>query len=142
MNHGLTLAVALLGTLPLQANAADLTEQRQELLKRLHAEREEVKSNPHSVAEQAARPDLTPLVGLDRNHLASSLGAPDYCDPPQQKICSLSSHWAYFFYPWEPTARESSPGKMEVRIPMGGWAVEVDFSNDGVVNKASWVKEQ
>ena len=31
---------------------------------------------------------------------------------------------------------------VEVRIPLGGWEVEVNFSKDGIVNKATWVKEQ
>jgi len=141
VNHAACLTLALLGGLFLQANETDLTEQRQKLLKQLHAEREQIESNAHN-AGQVPRPDLTPLVGLARDRLAASLGAPDYCDSPQDNSCRLSSHWAYFFYPWKPSARKSSPGTMEVWIPMGGWAVELKISADGVLNNASWVKEQ
>jgi hypothetical protein len=135
-------ALALLGLVCLPARASVPTEERQALLKQLHQEREEIRSNAHSTADQAARPDLTPLVGLGRDHLASSLGAPDYCDPPNEKACKLSSHWAYFFYACEPSARQSASGLTEVRVPLGGWAVEVNFSENGVVSNAAWVKQQ
>jgi hypothetical protein len=136
MNHRSILTVALLGTLPLQANASDPTGERQEL----HAQHEQSQSNRGSTTLR--RPDLMPLVGLDRTQLASAIGAPDYCDPPNEHECRLSAHWAYFFYPWQPSAHQTSPGMMEVRIPMGGWAVEVNLSKDGAVTAASWVEQR
>jgi hypothetical protein len=136
MNHRPILTVALLGTLPLQANASDPTRERQELLK----QHDQLQSNRRSTPLR--RPDLTPLVGLDRTQLASALGAPDYCDPPNEHQCRLSAHWAYFFYPWQPSSHEASPGMTEVRIPMGGWAVEINFSKEGVAMAASWVEQR
>jgi len=142
MNHGRILVIALLGTIPLQADAAEPTQHLQALLAQLHAERDEVRSNPQSSTGQLTRRDLRPLIGLARDQLASGLGVPDFCAPPSEHTCRLSTHWAYFFYRWKPSAREASPGMMEVQIPMRGWAVEVNFSKDGVVNQAAWVKEQ
>jgi hypothetical protein len=140
MNYRSILTVALLGTLPLQANASDASPERQELLKRLHAQHDQMQSNRRSTPLR--RPDLTPLVGLDRTQLASTLGAPDYCDLPNEHECRLSLHWAYFFYPWQPSAHQTSAGITEVRIPMGGWAVEVNFSKEGAVIAASWVEQR
>jgi len=142
MNHGRILVITLLGTLPLQATAAEAIQRPQELLNRLHAAHDEIRSNPQSSTGQLTRPDLTPLIGLDRDQLASGLGMPDFCAPPSEHGCTLATRWTYFFYRWEPSAREASPGMTEVQVPMRGWAVEVNFSKDGVVHKAAWVNER
>jgi hypothetical protein len=136
------LVISLLGTFLLHAYAAEPTQRPQQLLGQLHAERDEIRSNPRSSTVEPTRPDLSPLIGLDRDQLASGLGAPDFCVPPSEHTCRLSPHWAYFFYRWEPSAREASSGMMEVRIPLRGWAVELDLSKDGVVNRAAWAKQQ
>lgn len=140
MNHRAILTVILLGPLSLQANAFDPPRGRQELLKQLHAQHDQMQSNPKG--PPLRRPDLTPLVGLDRTQLGSALGAPDYCDPPNEHECSLSAHWAYFFYPWQPSSHALSAGITEVTIPIGGWAVEVNFSKEGAVIAASWVEQR
>jgi hypothetical protein len=85
---------------------------------------------------------LASLVGLHRNQLVSNLGQPDYCDPPSDEACTHSMHWAYFFYHWKPTARETSSGTVEVATSLQGWAVEIRFTRSGTVSSAAWTWQE
>jgi len=138
--------ILLIGTLvvavPRLQVAASAADQGEELLVRLHAELEGVRWTAASESAGVQRPELTPLMGLQRSQLARTLGAPDWCRPPSDSACSDSRHWAYFFYGSQPSARPAGDGMIEVTIPMGGWAVEVDFSNQSLVTAASWMQQR
>jgi hypothetical protein len=112
------------------------------VLQRLRTELVHIRTTAAIESSGLQRPDLTPLVGLRRTQIAGTLGAPDFCRPPSDNACGDSMHWAYFFYRSQPTSRAVPGGMTEVMIPMGGWAVEVDFSDQGVVTAASWVQQR
>jgi hypothetical protein len=135
------LIVAFVVAVPPQA-AAIAADQVKEFLLSLHAQLERVRSTAAPQATDLQRPELTDLVGLQRSQLARMLGAPDWCRPPSDNGCSDSRHWAYFFYRWQPSSHAAADGMTEVTMPLGGWAVEVDFSNQGLVTAASWVQQR
>jgi len=107
------------------------------VLAQLHTQLDQIRSKSEHKLPGLQRPDLSSLIGLHRNQLSSALGAPNYCDPPNDDGCSHSTHWAYFFYHWEPTAREKS-GMAEIAIPLQGWAIEIRFTESGAIESADW----
>ncbi len=143
MRTSIPLLIVLSGLAGLQAASAVATSQAAipAVLAQLRAQLDQVRSMPAQKPASLTRPDLAALVGLQRNQLTPTLGAPDYCDPPSEDGCSHSMHWAYFFYHWEPSARETS-GTVEIAIPRQGWAVEIRFSESGAVNSATWVRQE
>jgi hypothetical protein len=89
------------------------------------------------------RPDPSPLVGVLRAAVTSRLGRPDLCLPIPNS-CGDARHWTYFFYRRQPPAfRSAGSGITEVKISAGGgWALELQFSKNGAIEKASWVKQE
>ena len=136
------LSVTFVLAVPWLHAATEAMPPGEALLNHLHAELEHIRAPVTSESAGLQRPVLTPLVGLPRSQLAERLGAPDWCRPPSDNACRDSRHWAYFFYHWQPSSHAAAGGEAEVTIPTGGWAVEVDFSSQGVVTAASWVQER
>jgi len=140
------IAATLISAAPLQVALAAGADQSQSLLKQLHAQLEQIHgSSAQTTKGDIQRPDLAPLIGVDRRQLGLVLGKPDFCATPETDICDRSRRWAYFFYRFQPpTVRTTSPGTVEVKISpgWGRWAVEVGFSENGVVDTASWVKQE
>jgi hypothetical protein len=140
------LAATLISAVPLQVALAAGADQSLSLLKQLHAQLEKTHwSSAQTPRGDTPRPDLAPLIGVDRRQLALGFGKPDFCATPGTEICDRSTRWSYFFYPFQsPSVRTALPGTVEVKISpgWGGWAVEVGFSKNGVVDVASWVKQE
>lgn len=123
--------------------AADPSESGRILLDRLRAQRQIVMRDPSRAPTSKPRTDLTPILGMNRNQLVQSLGAPDYCAPPSDAGCGRSPHLAYFFFPHETApATQLAGGITEITVSAGGgWALELSLTRDSVV-KASWVKQE
>jgi|SRR5580658_4781586 hypothetical protein len=139
-------AATLISAVPLQVALAAGADQSLSLLKQLHAQLESIHgTSAHTPKGDIQRPNLAALIGVDRRQLALVLGKPDFCATPETEICDRSTRWAYFFYPFQsPSVRTTLPGTVEVKISpgWGGWAIEVGFSRNGVVDTASWVKQE
>lgn len=137
---------ALISISSLQVTLAAAADQRLSLLRQLHAQLKQIHTSSAQKPEgDLRRSDLTPLIGAHRQQLTSILGKPDFCVMPASEICSQSKHWAYFFYRFKPWSVQAiSPGTVAVTINpgWGSWAVEVDFSKQGIVDAASWVKQE
>jgi len=140
------LAATLISAVPLHVALAAGADQSLGLLNQLHAQLERI----HGTSAQTSpgeiqRPDLAPLIGADRRQLALVLGKPDFCATPETETCDRSTRWTYFFYHFQPpSVRTTLPGTVEVKISpgWGGWAVELRFSKNGVVDTASWVRQK
>ena len=113
------------------------------LLDQLRQEWREQRSAAPGPASDFQRRDLTPLVGVDRASLGSKLGRPDCC-LPDPNSCGNSPHWTYCFSRREPSSLKSSGSRLtEVTVTAGcGWALELEFSNDGAIEKAPWINEK
>lgn len=145
MKHVVLPVVALLVAASLQPASAGKAEPGRELLQRLHVQLEQIHSSSmQRTPLNPQRPDLTPLGGVHRSQLASILGPPDFCATPDTDVCNQSRRWSYFFYRSQPPiSRIVSPTTVEVMVPAGGgWAMEVTFSKQGVVEAASWVPQR
>jgi hypothetical protein len=140
MNRPLPLLIALSVFAASQAasesGTADLPVPA--VLPRLHAQLQQIRSSSTPWRADLDRPQLGSLVGIPRNRLIAILGRPDYCDPPSEDGCRYSMHWAYFFYHWGPTVRETA-GVTEIAMPLQGWAMEVGFTQSGAIKSAAWV---
>jgi hypothetical protein len=146
MKYRELLAATLISAVPLQMALAAGADQSLSLLKQLHVQLEKIHaSSAQTPKGDIQRPDLAPLIGVDRRQLALVLGKPDFCATPETEICDRSTRWTYFFYLFQsPSVRTTLPGTVEVKISpgWGGWGVEVGFSKNGVVDTASWVKQE
>jgi hypothetical protein len=146
MKYREVFAATLISAVLLQVALAAGADQSLSLLNQLHAQLEKIhETSAQTTKGDIQRPDLAPLIGVDRRQLALVLGKPDFCATPETETCDRSTRWAYLFYPFQPpTVRTTSPGTVEVKISpgWGRWAVEVDFSKNGVVDAASWVKQE
>ena len=135
ISHPLLAALSTLAWV--QAASAVEVPPAPAVLAQLHTQLDQIRSKSEQKLAGLERPDLSSLIGLHRNQLSSALGAPNYCDPPNDDGCTQSTHWAYFFYHWEPTAREKS-GMVEIAIPRQGWAIEIRFTESGAIESADW----
>jgi hypothetical protein len=64
------------------------------VLAQVYVQLEQARSGPERNSAELKRPDLEPLVWLNRNQLVATVGAPDYCDPPGGHGRPHSIHWA------------------------------------------------
>jgi hypothetical protein len=117
--------------------------QQATLLDQLRQEWQEQRSTASSRSSDFPRPEPSALVGVVRAGVTLKLGAPDFC-LPNPDSCSNSPRWTYFFYRFQPpSVRSAGPGIEEIKIVRGGgWALELVFSQDGAIEKASWVKQE
>lgn len=125
--------------------AANLPPQpARQLLDKLRAQRQLVLNSASNVPTTLPKRDLKPMIGLTRETVAEGLGKPDFCAPSQgDRGCSRSAHWAYFFFQDRPpSARVLANGYTAVSVTAGGgWAIEMDFSQD-VVTHAYWKSQE
>lgn len=120
------------------------TRPARQLLEQLRNQRQEILKSASHVPATLLRPDLGRMIGLKREAVAESLGTPDFCTPsPGGRGCNQSPHWAYFFYRYRPpSAKAVGNGQVEVTVTAGGgWAVEMNFSQDTVM-QAYWRKQE
>ncbi len=140
MNRILAIALIAVGLVPL-VSAEDQPDSTRLLLGQLSTQRKTIIKDPSRATANKPQTDLTPLLGVGRNELVQSLGAPDLCVAP----CRLHrvAHLTYFFFPYRPTsAKEVGGGMTEITVSAGGgWALEVDLAHNSVA-KASWVKQE
>lgn len=112
------------------------------VLAQLHAQLEQVRSQrPGQRPAALNRVPLDALAGISRDRLVAALGVADYCDPPNDESCRHSMHWAYFFYQWSQTVRETGDA-VEISIPIQGWAMEVRFGQSSAIKSATWTWQE
>lgn len=123
--------------------APTVSQKQLALIDQLRREWREQRFAAPGATSDFQRPELTPLVGVHRASLASRLGRPDFCLPDPDS-CGNSPHWTYFFNRCQPSSVKSSGSRLtEVTVTAGcGWALEMFFSKDGAVDKASWVNQK
>jgi|ERR1700722_2027379 len=142
MNKIVVMALIAVGLVP-TVLAADQSDSRRLLLEQLRTERQAAVVDRSRVQTSKPQIDLNPLLGVSRNELLQSLGAPDFGAPPEDAGCIKSTRLAYFFYPHKPsTGKDVGNGSVEVTVSAGGgWALEVKLTHDSVA-KVSWVKQE
>jgi len=142
MSRILVIALIAVGLVPLVL-AEDQPDSTRLLLGQLSTQRKAVIKDPSHATSNKPQTDLAPLLGVDKNELVQSLGAPDFCVAPRDASCNGSPHLTYFFFPYQPpSAKHVGDGMTEITVNAGGgWALEVDLAHNHVA-KASWVKQE
>ncbi len=133
------VAVALVPSVPAIAHS----DAGRMVLEQLRSERQAAVIESSRIPATKPPIDLKPLLGVGRHDLLESLGAPDFCALPEDAGCAKSKRVAYFFYPRKPsTAKDMGNGFVEIVMTAGGgWALEINFTEDSV-SRASWVKQE